>query len=143
VTNVRHIARAVGSTGSTEPAHRVEVRAGAHQLVADEAVARGGGDLGPSPFGLVLSGLAACTAITLRMYAERKGWPLASIGVDVRYDAADDGTTAIERSITVPADLDPERRQRLADIAERTPVTTAIKAGTPITTTFQTRSTLP
>jgi putative redox protein len=137
VTTVRHIARAVGSTGSATPAYRVDVRVGRHQLTADEPASAGGGDVGPSPFGLLLSGLAACTATTLRMYASRKGWDLATIDVDVRYDASDDGRAVIERTITVPEDLSSDRRQRLAEIAERTPVTVAIRGGTPITTAFQ------
>jgi putative redox protein len=138
MTTVRHIGRAVGSTGSTEPAYRVDLRAGRHELVADEPAAAGGGDLGPTPFGFLLSGLAACTAMTLRMYAERKGWELTSIEVDVRYDITDDEPGAIDRTITVPADLPGEQRDRLADIAERTPVTLAVRGGTPITTTFRT-----
>ena len=137
MTTVRHIGRAVGSTSSAAPAYRVDVRAGAHELVADEPAAAGGGDLGPTPFGFLLSGLAACTAMTLRMYAERKGWELTTIGVDVRYDIVDDEPGAIERTITVPAELTAEQRDRLADIAERTPVTLAVRAGTPITTTFR------
>ena len=134
---VRHVARAVGSTGSTIPRYRVDIRFARHRFVADEPTAEGGGDLGPTPFGLVMSGLAACTATTLRMYAERKGWELSSIEVDVRYDVADDGRSAVERTVTVPADLPTEQRQRLAEVAERTPVTLAIKDGTPITTTFR------
>ena len=137
MTTVRHVARAAGSTGSTTPAYRVDIQVGAHQLTADEPAAAGGGDVGPTPFGLVLSGLAACTATTLRMYATRKGWELASIEVDVRYDADAEGRGVIYRMITVPVDLTPDHRQRLADIAERTPVTLAIRAGTPIDTTFQ------
>jgi putative redox protein len=137
VTTVRHIGRALASTGSTEPAYRVDLRSGSHELVADEPAAADGGDLGPTPFGFLLSGLAACTAMTLRMYAERKGWELTSISVDVRYDITDDEPGAIERTITVPADLPAERRDRLADIAERTPVTLAVRGGTPITTTFR------
>jgi putative redox protein len=139
VTTVRHVARATGSTGSTTPAYRVDLRVGAHQLTADEPAAAGGGDLGPSPFGLVLSGLAACTATTLRMYAARKGWELARVDVDVRYDVADAGQAVIARTITVPADLDPEQHQRLADVAERTPVTLAIRRGVPITTILEPR----
>ena len=137
MTTVRHVAHAVASTGSTTPAFRVDLRAGVHQLVADEPATGGGGDIGPTPFGLLLSGLAACTAMTLRMYAARKGWELATIDVDVRYDVADEAQGAIERTITVPTDLPPEQRDRLADIAERTPVTLALRRGTPITTTFR------
>ncbi|MDQ1535203.1 MAG: putative redox protein [Actinomycetota bacterium] len=133
-----HIARAVGSTESTAAQYRVDVRVGAHQLIADEPVVAGGGDLGPSPFGLVVSGLAACTATTLRKYGDRKGWAITTIEVDVRYDVDVDGRRLIERTITVPFGLSDEQRSRLAEIAERTPVTLAIRDGTPIATTFQT-----
>ncbi|MEN3271891.1 MAG: putative redox protein [Actinomycetota bacterium] len=134
----RHVAHAVGSTGAAAPAYRVDVRVGGHQVVADEPTGSGGGDLGPTPFGLLLSGLAACTAMTLRMYAKRKGWELTSIDVDVRLDIDDDGEWSIARTITVPADLLPEQHARLVDIAERTPVTLAVRSGTPINTTFTT-----
>jgi len=134
---VRHVARAHGSTGSAAPAYRVEIRADTHQLVADEPASAGGGDVGPSPFGLLLSGLVACTATTLRMYAEHKGWELRSIAVDVRYDVGDDGSRHIERTVTVPADLTDEQRESLVAMAERTPVTKAIQGATPISTTFR------
>jgi putative redox protein len=75
------------------------------------------------------------------MYAERKGWELASIEVEARYDVDDERHRAIKRTITVPADLTPEQREGLAEVAERTPVTLAIGGGTSITTTFNTRST--
>jgi putative redox protein len=139
VTTVRHIAHAVGTTGATTPAYRVDIRVGRHELVADEPAAGGGDDVGPAPFGLLVSALAACTATTLRMYATRKGWQLATIEVDVRYDVRDDGESAIERTITVPADLTDDQRERIAAIAERTPVTLAIRTGTPIDTTVESR----
>jgi putative redox protein len=81
MTTVRHVAHATGSTGSTTPAYRVDIRLGPHQLIADEPTAQGGGDIGPSPFGLLLSALVACTATTLRMYTTHKGWELATIEV--------------------------------------------------------------
>jgi putative redox protein len=136
MTSLRHVARAVGVTSSIAPAYRVELRTGAHHLVADEPEANGGGDAGPGPFGYLLCGLAACTSTTLRMYAERKGWNLATIEVDVRYNVTDDGHTSIDRTITLPAELPNEQRNRLAEIAEKTPVTVAVRAGTPITTTL-------
>jgi putative redox protein len=139
VTTVRHVARAVGRTGATTPEYRVDIRAGRHDLVADEPAGEGG-DAGPSPFGLVLSGLVACTATTLRMYAARKGWDLTTIEVDVRYNVDDEGRSLIKRTITVPPDLPAEQRQRLGDVAERTPVTLAIRGGTPIETTFEPRN---
>jgi putative redox protein len=137
MTTTRLVAHAVAVTGASAPQWRVELRAGAHQLVADEPAANGGGDSGPSPFGLLLSGLAACTAMTLRMFAEHKGWTLAAIEVDVRYNIAENDEAAIERTITLPTDLPTEQRDRLADIAERTPVTLVIRRGTPITTVIK------
>ena len=137
MTTRRHVAHAVAATGATAPQWRVDLRTGAHQLVADEPATNGGGDAGPSPFGLLLSGLAACTAMTLRMYAEHKSWTLAAIEVDVRYNVDDNDEASIERTITLPADLPTEQRDRLADIAERTPVTLAVRRGTPITTVIK------
>ena len=137
MTTVRHVARAVASTGESVPAYGVDVRVGTHELIADEPVTAGGGDLGPTPFGLFLSALAACTAMTLRMYASRKGWDLPMIVVDASYDITDDGTPSIARTITVPEDLSSEQRTRLAEVAERTPVTLAMRGGTPITTRFR------
>jgi putative redox protein len=133
-----HVASAGAVTSATAPQWRVEVRAAAHRITADQPVSNGGSDAGLSPFGLLPSGLAACTPITLRMYAERNGWSLAAIEVDVRYDVADDGQASITRTITVPAELPSDHRDRLAGIAERTPVTPAVRAGTPITTTLRT-----
>ena len=133
---LRYVARAVGSSRATTRPYRVEVWTGAHQIVADEPAVRGGGEAGPSPFELLLSALVACTTTTLRMYTIHKGWELDTIEVDARYHSADHGQGAIERTITVSADLTPDQRARLADIAERTPVTLALRRGTPITTTF-------
>jgi putative redox protein len=137
VKTTRRVASARAVSSPTAPQWRAELTAGTHHLVADEPATNGGGDAGPSPFGLLLSGLAACTAITLRMYARRKGWTLAAIEVDVRYDIAADGRATITRTITVPAELPSDHRDRLAAIAERTPVTVAVRAGTPITTTLR------
>jgi putative redox protein len=138
VTTVFHLAHAVGSTGATAPPYRVDVRVGAHDIVADEPAVLGGGDVGPSPVGLLASALVACTATTLRMYAERKGWDLATIAVDVRVHRDEDGRSTIDRVITMPADLPADRRDRLAEIAERTVVTLAVRDATPITTTLRT-----
>ena len=137
MTTVRHVARAVASTSTSSPRYRAELRAGGHELVADEPAAGGGANAGPSPFVLLLSGLAACTAMTLRMYADRKGWTVEAIEIDVRYDVDEDGTSSIVRVITLPADLPVDQRDRLADIAERTPVTLAIRNGVPIATTVR------
>ncbi|HXC57438.1 MAG TPA: OsmC family protein [Rhizomicrobium sp.] len=127
--------RLVGRARASLAAARyaVNIRAGHHDLVADESVAAGGADAGASPFTLVLAGLGACTAITLRMYAEHKTWPLTGLGVDLEY-FRDDKTFRIERVLHIEGPLDDAQRARLADIAERTPVTLALRAGTTINT---------
>ena len=102
---VRHVARSIGSTGTTAPAYRVEMRVRSHELVADEPIDAGGGDLGPTPFGLLASALVACTAITLRMYAVRKDWELISIEIDVRYRLDEDDALTIERIVTCHSTL--------------------------------------
>ncbi|MEJ0040742.1 MAG: OsmC family protein [Rhizomicrobium sp.] len=113
--------------------YHTDIRVGHHALVADESVSAGGADAGPSPFGFVLAGLGACTAITLRMYAEHKGWTLTALAVDLEY-YRDDKAFRIERVLHIDGDLDAVQRARLADIAERTPVTLALKAGATINT---------
>ena len=113
--------------------YAVEVDAGRHRLRADEPVAAGGGDAGPNPFALVLSGLGACTAITLRMYAERKGWPLENVTVHCRHHR-DGDTDQIERELHIAGPLDDTQRTRLMEIAEKTPVTKLVKAGAEIRT---------
>jgi putative redox protein len=133
----RHIARATGSTSTSGPPYRVALRAGTHSLTADEPTAGGGADAGPSPFGFVMTGLAACTAMTLRMYAERKGWEIASLEVAVSYDVDDEGNASVDRTITFDDGVDPEHKARLGEIAEKTPVTRAVRNGTPITTVIR------
>jgi putative redox protein len=111
------------------------ITSGRHSLVADEPEALGGADAGLAPFPLLLASLGACTTITLRMYAVRKGWPLEAVDVDLHYQAEGEAR-AITRILTLTGDLDDSQRTRLADIAERTPVTLALKGGVPITTSL-------
>jgi len=113
--------------------YRVEIAAGAHALVADEGPALGGQDAGPAPYDLLLAGLGACTSITLKMYAERKGWDLRALSVDLKLRKEGE-RTQINRVLHIDGPLDAEQRARLADIAERTPVTLTLKAGADILT---------
>jgi putative redox protein len=130
---VRTMARASADIGAVP--YRVDIRAGHHSLIADEGTALGGADAGASPFGLLLASLAACTAMTLKMYAERKEWPLDGLHVDLRIARTGDAL-GIDRTVTLSGALDETQRARLADIVERTPVTLAIKQGVPIATQF-------
>lgn len=120
---------------SRETAHAQDLRAGKHHLVADEGPALGGQDAGPAPYDLVLAGLAACTSITLRMYADRKGWQLGPIHVDVAFHR-DGDAERIDRTVVLAPGVPDEQRARLAEIAEKTPVTKTLKRGTPIVTRF-------
>ena len=109
------------------------IEIGAHRLVADEPVAAGGADQGPNPYELLLAALGACTAMTVELYARRKGWPLSSVEVTLRHeriharDCADCETQdvmldKITKQISLLGDLSAEQRARLRDIAERCPV---------------------
>jgi len=112
------------------------IRARRHTLTADEAVLHGGTDTGPAPYEILVSALAACTAITLRMVAQRKGWELGAIHVDVELEKDAAGADRIARTVSFGAVLSDEQRAALAEIAEKTPVTRTIKAGAPIATKF-------
>jgi putative redox protein len=127
------MADAKASIGVTD--YAVAIVAGNHRLIADESSDRGGKDTGPSPSELACSALCACTAITLRVYAERKEWSLQAVQVSAHL-SEDDGRHVITRTLGLEGDLNDEQRARLADIAERTPVTLLLKEGAKITTTL-------
>jgi putative redox protein len=103
-------------------AHDVDVDDGAHLLLVDEPVAAGGEDAGPSPTRLLAAGLASCIAITIEMYAERKGWDVGAVevAVDVEYDGY--VPTSFDATIRLPAELDEERRERLLAVSRKCPV---------------------
>ena len=109
-----------------------------HDIASDEPVRRGGTDTGAAPFDLLLGSLGACTAITLRMYADRKQWVLGVIEIKLRLVREGEGPMRIERAISVTGDLDDERRAKLIEIADKTPVTKALAAGVPIQTAVDT-----
>jgi putative redox protein len=101
--------------------HELEIRD--HSLTADEPKDKGGGDTGPSPQELLAASLASCTAITIEMYANRKGWDIGDVVVDVDYEPAQRGSpTKFEMKVKLPKELPEEQRQRLLQIAARCPV---------------------
>ncbi len=121
----------VGETGENMFAQAIA--AGRHRLRADEPPRVGGGDTGPTPYGLLLAGLGACTSMTLRMYANRKQLPLERVVVRLRHDKihAEDCAECetkegkidrIDRVIELTGDLDQGTRQRLLEIADKCPV---------------------
>jgi putative redox protein len=111
----------------------VTIESGGHALHADEPRERGGADAGPAPYDLLLAALGACTTITLRMYADRKEWPLEEASVSLIHIRDNDGEH-IKRTLRLKGPLDEVQRARIADIAERTPVTLTLKRALPIYT---------
>lgn len=122
-----------------------EIVAGRHRISADEPHPIGD-DTGPDPYALLLAGLGACTSMTVRMYANRKGWPLDRVRVTLRHsrihaqDCVDCETAKgmvdqIDREIELTGDLDDTQRRRLMDIAERCPVHRTLTSEVHITTT--------
>src|SRR5438309_2365263 len=109
------------------------MRARRHEVRADESQHEGGTDTGANPTELLLCALGSCTSITLRMYAQRKGWELGEIKVELEFVKEGD-SHRIGREITFSARLTEEQRARIAEIAEKTPVTKVIKQGSPIET---------
>ena len=101
--------------------HDLEV--GTHQLTVDEPESQGGSDQGPSPQELLAASLASCTAVTMEMYADRKGWDIDGLEVDCRYTPAERGCpTRFELVMKMPAHLSEEQVERLQVIAAKCPV---------------------
>lgn len=125
---------ASASIQSADSHYRHDIETGGHRLIADEPESAGGGNAGPAPYELFLSGLGACTAITLRMYAEHKGWDLGKLSVNLSFLKDREGNACIERTLHATGNLDEEQWQKLLATAEKTPVTLTVKQGTPIAT---------
>lgn len=112
-------------------AHEVEIEGG-HMVLVDEPEGAGGSDSGPSPTRLLAASLAACTAITIEMYAERKGWDLGKVEVevDVAYDDFMPSSFAVK--LRLPAGLSDEQEDRLLKIAAKCPVHRALTGAAPV-----------
>ena len=124
-----------------------EIQSGNHHLKADEPTEFGGTDTGPTPYDFLLTALGACTSMTLRMYADRKEWPLQGVTVRLRHqkihaqDCAECETRVgridqIERQIELVGPLDEQQRQRLLEIANMCPVHRTLRAEVLITSTI-------
>lgn len=133
----------VGETRATRFGQRITV--GRHVLTADEPGPIGD-DTGPTPYDLLLAALGACTSMTVRMYADRKDWPLEHVDVQLRHsrihanDCEDCETGSgmvdrIERQIRLDGDLTDEQRSRLLDIADKCPVHRTLRSEVSIQTT--------
>lgn len=113
-------------------AHDVEIEGG-HTIRVDEPVAAGGTDTGPSPTRLVAAGLASCVAITIEMYADRKGWDVGPVEIDVDVEYRDAAPLSFAVTLRLPSELSDEQRRRLLVIAGKCPVHKLIAGETEVT----------
>jgi len=109
-----------------------------HHLFADEPASYGSADIGPSPYELLCASLGACTSITLRMYSERKKWPVENISVDISHKKIAIGDLppkdVFTRNITITGDVDETQRKRIIEIANKCPVHRTLEASSDIET---------
>jgi len=127
------MAHARAHIGTTN--YLTSIETGGRSLSADEPETLGGGNAGFAPYDLLLASLAACSCITLRMYAARKEWPLEGVDVELHH-AKTDNRSSITRVVTLSGPLDDAQKARLAEVIERTPVTLTLKEGADIATSF-------
>jgi putative redox protein len=113
-------------------AHDVEIEGG-HVLRIDEPTAAGGTDTGPSPTRLLAASLAGCTAITIEMYAERKGWEVGQVEIDVDVEYRDGAPLSFAVTLRLPSELSDEQRKRLLTVAAKCPVHNLIAGETDVT----------
>ncbi len=119
-----------------------DVQSGPHHVLADEPAKFGGTNKGLTPYGFISAGLGACTSMTIRMYARRKGWPLQGVSVDITHakehaqDAADPGAKVdlFQRIIHLTGDLSDEQRKRLLEIADKCPVHKTLERSSEVNT---------
>jgi len=117
--------------------YQVEARIGASALLVDEPATLGGLGSGPNPYDLMCAALGACTTMTLKLYAERKGWAITTLEVGVVHRRADlHGPDIFEREIVIEGPLDATQKTRLLEIADRCPVHLTLERGSAITTTL-------
>jgi putative redox protein len=105
--------------------YKTTLRTGAHEIIADEPIADGGEDLGPAPYQLLLSSLAACKVMTVRFYAKREQWPLEHVEAELEMETKREGSQTfahIEAKLTFQGDLSDEQRSKLLLIADKCPV---------------------
>ncbi len=135
----------VAKIGSKSAAYVTQIQSGKHAFTADEPQSVGGQDTGPSPYQLLMGALASCTVITLRMYADRKKWPLEEVLVHINHstghmedcekcDIKEPKTNKFERIIELKGELDSSQQERLLEIANKCPVHKLLEAGATVET---------
>lgn len=107
---------------------RADVEVGSHHLIADEPETLGGHNAGPNPYGYLMTALGSCTALTLRMYANHKQWPLGKITVELDHTKVD-GKDHITRKLNLEGNLSEEQIVRLKEIATKCPVSKTLAQG--------------
>ena len=113
--------RAIARRSGGKLKHEVEL--GRHRLTADEPENHGGTDAGPNPQELLAASLASCSAATMEMYAQRKGWDIGDVVVEVDYEPAQRGSpTSFRMAVRLPKELPQEQRDKLMQIVAKCPV---------------------